>query len=117
VLRDDHRSSFHDMLHFRYDEHRPALHVEGLNRIVNNVRDENVVGMCSIPIMHSFHTLCKDCTRITTTNSKTIDASHKSNPSSILLGYVDSNSILGHTGGGNSCGVYTLYRVTTTHAG
>jgi hypothetical protein len=30
VQRDDHRSSFHDMLHFRYDEHRPALHVEGL---------------------------------------------------------------------------------------
>jgi hypothetical protein len=30
VQRDDHRSSFHDMLHFRYDEHRPSLHVEGL---------------------------------------------------------------------------------------
>jgi hypothetical protein len=30
VQRDDHRSSFHDMLQFRYDEHRPALHVEGL---------------------------------------------------------------------------------------
>jgi hypothetical protein len=41
-------------------------------------------------------------------------ASHKSNPSSVLLGYIDSNFTLG---GGNSCGVYTLYRVTTTHAG
>jgi hypothetical protein len=30
VQRDDHRSSFHDMVHFRYDEHRPALHAEGL---------------------------------------------------------------------------------------
>jgi hypothetical protein len=30
VQRDDHRSSFHDMVHFRYDEHRPALHTEGL---------------------------------------------------------------------------------------
>jgi hypothetical protein len=32
MQRDDHRSSFHDMLHFRYDEHRPALHVEGLRK-------------------------------------------------------------------------------------
>jgi hypothetical protein len=30
VQRDDHRSSFHDMVHFRYDEQRPALHAEGL---------------------------------------------------------------------------------------
>jgi hypothetical protein len=30
MQRDDHRSSFHDMVHFRYDEHRPALHAEGL---------------------------------------------------------------------------------------
>jgi hypothetical protein len=30
VQCDDHRSSFHDMLHFRYDEHGPSLHVEGL---------------------------------------------------------------------------------------
>jgi hypothetical protein len=30
VQRDDHHSSFHDMVHFRYDEQRPALHTEGL---------------------------------------------------------------------------------------
>jgi hypothetical protein len=30
VQRDDHRSSFHDMVHFRQDEQRPALHAEGL---------------------------------------------------------------------------------------
>jgi hypothetical protein len=29
VQRHDHRSSFHDMVHFRYDEQRPALHAEG----------------------------------------------------------------------------------------
>jgi hypothetical protein len=29
---DDHRSSFHDMVHFRYDEQRPALHTEGLRK-------------------------------------------------------------------------------------
>jgi hypothetical protein len=28
VQRDDHRSSFHDIVHFRYDKHRPALHAE-----------------------------------------------------------------------------------------
>jgi hypothetical protein len=32
MQRDDHRSSFHDMVHFRYDEQRPALHAEGLIR-------------------------------------------------------------------------------------
>jgi hypothetical protein len=31
VQRDDHRLSFHDIVHFRYDEHRPALHAEGLS--------------------------------------------------------------------------------------
>jgi hypothetical protein len=31
VQCDDHRSSFHDMVHFRYDEQRPVLHAEGLN--------------------------------------------------------------------------------------
>jgi hypothetical protein len=31
VQRDDHRSSFHDMVHFRYDKQRPALHAEGLS--------------------------------------------------------------------------------------
>jgi hypothetical protein len=31
VQRDDHRSSFHDMVHFRQDEQRPAIHAEGLN--------------------------------------------------------------------------------------
>jgi hypothetical protein len=30
VQRDHHRSSFHDMVHFRYDEQHPALHAEGL---------------------------------------------------------------------------------------
>jgi hypothetical protein len=34
VQRDDHRSSFHDMLYFRYDEHRPALHVESLSNLL-----------------------------------------------------------------------------------
>ena len=61
---------------------------------MNNVKDENVLGMYSTPTMHSFYTLHKDCTRITATNSKTIDASHKSNPLSVLHGYVDSNSTL-----------------------
>jgi hypothetical protein len=31
VQRDDHRSSVHGMVHFRFDEQRPALHAEGLN--------------------------------------------------------------------------------------
>jgi hypothetical protein len=31
MQHDDHRSSFHDMVHFRYDKQRPALHAEGLN--------------------------------------------------------------------------------------
>jgi len=61
---------------------------------LNNVRDENVLGMNSTPIMYSFYTLHKDCTRNTATNSKTTDASHKSNPLSVLHGYVDSNSTL-----------------------
>jgi hypothetical protein len=30
VQRDDQWSSFHDMVHFRYDEQRPALHAGGL---------------------------------------------------------------------------------------
>jgi hypothetical protein len=30
VQRDDHRLSFHEMVHFRYDEQRPALNTEGL---------------------------------------------------------------------------------------
>jgi hypothetical protein len=30
VQRDDQRSSFHDIVNFRYEEHRPALHTEGL---------------------------------------------------------------------------------------
>jgi hypothetical protein len=32
VQRDDYRSSFHDMFHFRYNEQRPALHAEGLRQ-------------------------------------------------------------------------------------
>jgi hypothetical protein len=32
VQRDNHRSSFHNMVHFRYDEQRPALHTEGLSQ-------------------------------------------------------------------------------------
>jgi hypothetical protein len=32
VQRDDHRLSFHDMVHFRYDEQCPALHAEGLSK-------------------------------------------------------------------------------------
>ena len=45
-----------------------------------------------------------------------LEASHKSNPSSVSQGYVDSYSTLRHVGGGNRCGVYTLLSVTTTHA-
>jgi hypothetical protein len=30
VQRDDQWSSYHDMVFFRYDEHRPALHAEEL---------------------------------------------------------------------------------------
>jgi len=43
--------------------------------------------------------------------------SHKSNPSSIPRGIVDSYSTLGHVGEGNSCGGYTLMGFATTHAG
>jgi hypothetical protein len=43
-------------------------------------------------------------------------ASHKSNPSSVSQGVVDSYSTLGHVEGGNSCGGHTLMRVATTHA-
>jgi hypothetical protein len=44
-------------------------------------------------------------------------ASHKSNPSSVPRGIVDSYSTLVHVGGGNSFGGYTPIRVATTHAG
>jgi hypothetical protein len=46
-------------------------------------------------------------------------ASHKSNPSSVLRGIERFflYSTLGHEGGGNSCGWYTLMGVATTHAG
>ena len=42
-------------------------------------------------------------------------ASHKSNPSSALRSIMDSYSTLGHVGGGNSCGGYTLMGVAMTH--
>jgi len=40
-------------------------------------------------------------------------ASEKSNPLSVPQGYVYSYSTLGHVGGVNRCGGYTLLRVTT----
>ena len=43
-------------------------------------------------------------------------ASHKSNLSSVPKGYTVILT-LGNVEGGNRCGKYTLYRVTTTHAG
>ena len=43
--------------------------------------------------------------------------SHKSNPSSVPWGIIDMYSILGHVGGGNSCGEYTLMWVAMTHTG
>jgi hypothetical protein len=48
VQRDDHRSSFHDIVHFRYDEHRPALHAEGLRTASSNKLNT---------LSHSFFTL------------------------------------------------------------
>ena len=45
------------------------------------------------------------------------ETSHNSNPSSAPQVYVDGYSTLGHVGGGNTCGVYTVLRVTATHAG
>jgi hypothetical protein len=44
-------------------------------------------------------------------------ASHKSNPSSISQGVVHSYSTLGHVGGSNRCGGYTLLGVDMTHTG
>jgi hypothetical protein len=44
-------------------------------------------------------------------------ASHKSNPLSVTRGIVDLYSTLGHVGGGNGCGGYTLMGVAKTHAG
>jgi len=49
------------------------------------------------------------------TNSRS--ASHKSKPSSVPRGIVDSYSTLDHEGGGNSCGGYTLIGDATTHGG
>ena len=43
-----------------------------------------------------------------------IVASHKSNPSSMPQGVVDSYF---HMGGGNRCGGYTLLGIATTDAG
>jgi len=44
-------------------------------------------------------------------------ASHKSNPSSVPWGIVDSYSTVGHVGDSNICGGHTLLRATMTHAG
>ena len=49
--------------------------------------------------------------------STTTNAFHKSNPSTVLQGIVDSYSTLGHVRGGNSCEGHTLVRVATTKAG
>jgi len=44
-----------------------------------------------------------------------VTASHKTKPSSVTRHIVDLYSTLGHVGGGNSCGGYTLMGVSTTH--
>jgi hypothetical protein len=58
VQRDDHRSSFHDMLHFRYEKHRPALHVEGLREEmktqVQNMLDKGIIRESSLFLFFFF---------------------------------------------------------------
>jgi len=45
------------------------------------------------------------------------NASHKSNPLFVPRCIIDLYCTLGHEGGGNSCGGYTLMGVATTHTG
>jgi hypothetical protein len=45
-----------------------------------------------------------------------LHASHKSKPSSVPQGVVDSYSALGHVGGGNRCGAYNLLGDASTDA-
>jgi hypothetical protein len=40
VQHDDQWSSLHDMVYFRYDEHRPALHAE---RLISHLQANNKI--------------------------------------------------------------------------
>jgi hypothetical protein len=63
VQRDDHRSSFHDMFQFRYDEHRSALQVEGL-MICDKYREQTA--LCFRLLRCCVFSQRSDCNHFTT---------------------------------------------------